>query len=248
MKQQFENLIELIKEQDNLDACITGSCVLGYQEGWNQDVDIFCYSEQSFTELLYFCHYNKMFTILQPLEKDKFTQYTKTKKSSLDNIGLISIKFTYNLCIPLNIVYRKNNRNIFDVISGFDCDLIAQGYCLRTKKELSLRESNGMTLTWNKWCKSFYQSNQFDVKRILRQFERLCKYKSRGYNCDELLDKYIDLTKDILSKDNIYTSEKGVSFYDRTQDEFNLALKILQEYKKVQEISPEALLTLKTLI
>lgn len=248
MKKQFDDLINLIKSQDNLDACITGSCMLGYQEGWNQDVDAFCYSEQSFTELLYFCYYNKMFTILQPLEKDKFIQYTKSNKSSLDKIGLISIKFTYNLCIPFNIVYRKNNRNIFDVISGFDCDLIAQGYCLKTKKDLSLRESEGMSLTWNKWCKSFYNSNQFDVKRILRQFDRLCKYQSRGYNCDLLLDKYIYLVEDILSKDNIYISEKGLVFYEKTQEEFNLVLKVLQEYKKEKLITPEALLMLKTII
>jgi hypothetical protein len=247
MKKNFENLITLIKKQE-LNACLTGSCMLGYKEGWNQDCDVFCYDEQSFTALLYFCHYNPLFTILQPLEKDKFISYTQSNKSSLDSIGLISIKFTYNLCIPLNIVYRKGNKNIFDVISGFDNDLIAQGYCLRTKKFLSLRECKGRKLSWNKWCKSFYNSNQFDVKRLLRQFDRLCKYQSRGYNCTELLDKYISLTEEILSKENIYTSERGVAFYEKTNQEFTLVLKLLKAYKKEKKISPEGLQILKTLI
>lgn len=247
MKDNFEKLIALIKEQQ-LDACLTGSCMLGYQEGWNQDVDVFCYNQQSFTELLYFCKYHPMFTLLEPMEIHKLNQYTKENRSSLESIGLISIKFKYNLCIDFNIVYRKNNHNIFDVISGFDADVIAQGYCLRTKKTLSLRESIGNNLTWNKWCKAFYNSNQFDVKRILRQFDRICKYESRGYNCDGLLNKYIELVEDILKKDNIYLSEKGKDFYDRTCKEFTLVLKILQEYKKERKITPDQLLILKTLI
>jgi len=57
MKEQFENAITLIKKQENLNACIAGSAMLGYQEDWNQDIDIFCYDEQSFTALLYFMHY-----------------------------------------------------------------------------------------------------------------------------------------------------------------------------------------------
>ena len=50
MKQQIENSIDWIKEQD-VDGCITGSCLLDYFEG--QDVDVFLYNEKSFTKLFY---------------------------------------------------------------------------------------------------------------------------------------------------------------------------------------------------
>ena len=41
MKEQINSAIEWIKTQD-IEGCITGSCLLEYFEG--QDIDVFCYS------------------------------------------------------------------------------------------------------------------------------------------------------------------------------------------------------------
>ncbi len=248
MKQQYDNVIKLIKEQKELDACITGSILLDYFPDENQDVDIFCYSEESFRELLFFMNYNPLFQILDKLEAYKFKSYIKKGQSSLNKISLITVKFTYNLCVPINIVYRKGNKNLFDVISGFDLDLVAQGYCLKTGKYHSLRESTGMEGTWNRWSKQFYDPSIWDVKRVMRQFSRIQKYESRGYNLSSVTDKYIELVEEMLKVENIYKSERGNDFYEKTQKEFTLVLAILQEYKKENKISPEGLLVLKTLI
>jgi len=247
MKQQFEEALNTIKAQ-NTDACIAGSAMLGYNEGWNQDIDVFCYNEQSFIELLYYMKYDKMFTILEPLEIHKMTEYLKERKSSLESIGLITIKFKWNLCIDVNIIYKKFQKNIFDCISAFDIDHIAQGFCLKTRQYLSLRTSTGLEGTWNRWNTSYYKSDLWSTKRLLRQFSRVVKYTERGYNLDEVTDKYISLIEDILAKDNVYKSEKGTIFYEKVQKEFEIVLKILQLWKKGKVMTPENLIVLQTLI
>ncbi len=248
MKTQFENALSLIKEQKNINACLAGSCMLGYQEGWNQDIDIFCYDEQSFIALLYFMHYNPIFQILDKLEQHKFEDYTRNNKSSLQSLNLITIKFNYNLCIPINIVYKKFQKNIFDVISAFDCDLIAQGYCLQTKQTLSLRSSIDLNVTWNKWNTSFYKSDFWSIKRLLRQFERTVKYTDRGYDLSSVTDKYIQIVEDVIKKENVYKSEKGVKYHTDTIEQFETVLKILNVWKKDLKMSKEEIYILKTII
>ena len=247
MKEHFDKVLEIIKEQD-INACITGSCMLGYNEKWMQDIDVFCYDKSSFNKFLFFMHYNSLFTILEPLEKYKFDEYINKEKSSLDSIGLITIKFKYNLLIDVNVVFKKFQNSIFDVLSNFDLDIIAIGYDIKTKKTLSLRESEGLEGTWNIWNKGFYENDQWSCKRILRQFERIVKYSMRGYNLDKVTDKYIELVENVLNKENFYKSKKGEDFYNDTKEKFELVLQILRVWKKDKQCTPEQLYILKTLI
>src|SRR5690606_12453925 len=117
-----------------------------------QDVDIFVYDEKSFTKLLFAMYHNPMFTILDPLEKWKFEQFINKNESTFYKFGLITIKFTYNTCIPINIVLKKNCINIFSVLSSFDMDIIAKGYDIETKQFMNLSENGDTKIaTWNKW-------------------------------------------------------------------------------------------------
>lgn len=245
MKKQINNAIEIIKKQE-IDGCITGSCLLDYFEG--QDIDVFTYTKSSFTKLLYFMHYNPMFQLLDPLEKHKFDEYINKDKSSLDRIGLITIKFKYNLCVDVNIIFKKFQNNCFDIISNFDLDIIATGFDIKTQKTLSLRESKGMVGTWNKWNNTFYNPDFWDVKRILRQFERVVKYTNRGYDLTEVTDKYIELVEKIILTENIYKTEKGNKYHEDTINQFIVVLKILKEWKKTLTISETELQILKTII
>jgi hypothetical protein len=245
MKEHIQNVIELLKKQE-INGCITGSCLLDYFEG--QDIDLFVYDKSSFNKLLFFMYYNPMFNILDPLEKHKFDEYVDNDKSSLEQLGLITIKFKYNLLVDVNVVYKKFNKTCFDVISNFDLDIIAQAYDIKTGKTISLRETEGFNGTWNKWNSAFYKADFWSTKRLLRQFERVIKYTNRGYNLNSVTDKYIELIENILNIDNIYKTEKGTKYHNDNMEQFEVVLKILQAWKKDQKISEEALLTLKTLI
>ena len=247
MKEQFKEAFDLIAKQD-IDGVITGSYMLGYHKDWHQDLDVFVYNEQSFRSLLYFMHYNPMFLILDKLEKHKFDEYIKHNKSGIDKIGLITIKFYWNTCVPVNVIFKKFHHTIFDVLSNFDLELIATGHDIKSGKVLSLRETTGMIGSWNTWNNSFYQPNYWSVKRLCRQFERVVKYESRGYDLSSVTNKYIELVENILEMENVYTSEKGTAFHENTKAEFQIVLKILQTYKKEGKISEEALQILKTII
>jgi len=49
MREQIQDAITLLKKQD-VDGCITGSCLLDYFEG--QDIDLFTYSKSSFISVV----------------------------------------------------------------------------------------------------------------------------------------------------------------------------------------------------
>jgi len=245
MKEQINNALELLKKQD-VNGCITGSVLLDYFEG--ADIDLFMYDKSSFNKLLFFMHYNPMFTILDPLEKHKFHEYINEDKSSLESIGLITIKFKYNLCIDVNVVFKKFHKNIFDVLSNFDLDIISNGYDIKTGKLLSLRETSGLEGTWNRWNTSFYKSDFWSTKRLLRQFERVIKYTQRGYNLDSVTDKYIELIEEIIKTENFYKSEKGSKYFNDTMEQFQIVLKILKIWKTEHKMTEEQLLILKSII
>lgn len=246
MKEHINNAIELLKKQE-VNGCITGSCLLDYFEG--QDIDLFMYDKSSFTKLLFFMHYHPMFNILDPMEQHKFDNYINNDDSSLDSLGLVTIKFKYNLLVDINVIYKKFNKNLFDVISNFDLDIIASGYDIKTGQTLSLRTTTGFEGTWNKWNTAFYKKGDFwSVKRLLRQFERVVKYTERGYNLISVTDKYISIVEDIIKIENFYKTEKGTQFFENNIKQFEIVLKILQTYKKDLKITKEEIQTLRTLI
>lgn len=247
MKEHFDNAITILKDV-KINGCITGSCMLEFNENWNQDIDLFVYDKASFTKILWFMYYNPMFTILDPLENHKFRDFVDNDKSSLEQLGLITIKFKYNLLVDVNVIYKKFHKTCFDVISNFDLDIITTAYDIRTGKTLTLRETTGKEGTWNTWNPAFYQPNFWSTKRLLRQFERVIKYTERGYNLTSVTDKYISIVEDIINTENYYKSEKGLKYFEDTMEQFEVVLKILQTWKKDQKISPEQLKTLKLLI
>jgi hypothetical protein len=245
MKEQISNAVEFLKESD-VHGCITGSCLLGYFEG--QDVDVFLYNEGAFNKLLYCLYYNPMFLIIEPLEQWKFDEYTNKKQSTIDKFGLISIKFKYNMSVDVNVILKKGQNNIFDVLSAFDIDIITTGIDIKTKKTMSLRESTGNIAFWNKWNMAYYSKNEWDVKRILRQFERCIKYTKRGFDTTDIVDKYISIINDILSKDKVFVTERGSQYFDETQKEMKVALGIISIWRETQEITEEQLDILKSII
>ncbi|MDD1444132.1 hypothetical protein MEO93_28090, partial [Dolichospermum sp. ST_sed3] len=122
------------------------------------------------------------------------------------------------------------------------------GYDIRTGKTISLRESTDKVGTWNKWNKTFYQSDFWSTKRLLRQFERVVKYTERGYDLTSVTDKYISIVEEILLTENFYKSEKGTKYFTDTIEQFEVVLKILQVWKRDLKMTPEQILTLKQLI
>lgn len=246
MRDHINSAIELIKNQD-IDGCLTGSCLLDFFEG--QDIDVFCYSEAAFTKLLYTLYFNKMFIIEDPLEQWKFDDWTtNANRSSLKKLGLITIKFKYNLLVDVNVIYKEKMNSIFNVLSTFDMDIICKGFDLKTKMYLDLFPHTEKIATWNKWNPAFYDFNIWHLSRILRQFERVIKYQKRGYDTDEVTLKYIDILKQGISYRNIFNSIKVDEKVELIKTNGTILIQILEQWLKTHTISDEELELLRTTV
>ena len=250
MEQQFNNALEYLKTLEDIEACITGSAMLGYMEGQKQDIDVFCFNEASFTKLLYTLHFNPMFLIVDPIEKFKFKDWTESSyKGSIKKLGIITIKLVYNLSIDVNIIYKEKADNIFTVLASFDLDIICKAYDLRSKKLLDLSENKETNIcTWNKWNKSFYNPNIWAVSRILRQLERCFKYHSRGYNTDNVALKYKEILNSMLEYENIFNSAKVDEKVLSVKTNSKILIKIIDNWLKHHKISETELELLRTTI
>jgi hypothetical protein len=242
MKEQIESAIQWLKEQP-IRGCITGSSLLEYFEG--QDIDIFCYDHKSFTKLLFAMYHNPLFTILDPLEKWKFEQEIDKSNSSFEKLGLTTIKFTYNTCVPVNIVLKRSCTNVFSVLSSFDMDIIAKGYDIQTKQTMDLSSGNGKVASWNKWNSAYYSSEIWQINRILRQLERCFKYYKRGYDVDAVVTKYIELIDTLQNTTNIFASEGFAERLKITQSNTAIVKQICEIWLQTHEITDEQIELMK---
>lgn len=237
MKEQFNNALEWVKSNE-INGCITGSCMLGYMEGQSQDIDVFAYDENAFTKMIYAMYHNPMFLLLEPMEKWKFKDWTENPyKGSIKKLGLISIKFKYNMCIDVNVIFKEHKTSIFDVLASFDMDIIAKGYDLKTKKVLDLSEGREGIATWNKWNKQFYNANIWSINSLLRQFERIIKYHNRGYNTDEVTLKYREILLSMMEYENIFNSNKVDEQIENIKLNGNILIKILDKWLETHSLT-----------
>lgn len=203
MKEQIDNVIEWIKQQP-VEGCITGSCLLEYFE--DQDVDLFTYGEKSFSRVIYAMYHSPMFTILNDLEEWKLNQFMN-KSDNTNKFGVLTIKFLYNTCVPVNIILKKNCYNIFSVMASFDLDIICKGYDLKSKQFLDLSQNlPDKGATWNKWNTSYYSGEIWEISRLLRQIIRCIKYHKRGYNTDLAVLRYIEKLDELINFNNLFNS------------------------------------------
>ncbi len=246
MKEQQEEVIKWLKEQKTFaKGCITGSCFLGYFEG--ADVDFFAYDEKSFTEIFYAMLYNPMFQILEEGEEFKAKGF-RTKNGDFYKYGMITIKFMYNTCMPVNIIIKRGSSNIHAVLSSFDMDIVAKGYDLETKQMLDLSENlPNKEATWNTWNTAFYGNERWKVTRVLRQLSRCFKYHKRGYNTDKIVLKYMELLEERTKQKNIFKSERFQEMMDISKNNIKIVKKICQIWLETHEITDdqEELLQLK---
>lgn len=246
MRENIESALQWIKEQP-VKGCITGSCLLGYFEGENQDIDIFLYNDKQFTKLLFAMYHNDMFQILDPLEAWKCEKYISDPFDNFKKFGLTTIKFKYNTCIDINIIVKKGCENIFSVLSTFDMNIIAKGYDIETKSVLDLSdmEPGSKVATWNKWNTSYYSGEVWQISRILRQMERCFKYHRRGYDTDAIVIKYIELIDKIQEFTNIFSSEDYSDKLAIKKNNTKIVKQICEVWLETHEITPEQIELLK---
>lgn len=249
MIEQYNNALEWVKQQD-VDGCITGSIFLEINPEWQQDIDVFLYSEKAFTKLFFAMYHSSMFTVLDKLEKWKIDMFmNKDSFGNKHHSGVQTIKFYYNTCIPINIILKKNCNNIFSVLSSFDLDIISCGYDIKAKEYLDLSNDSKTTkiASHNKWNPNFNSTEVWNVSRILRQLQRTFKYHKRGYNTDAVVIKYIELIDKLQEYQSVFSSENFNEKLKVTQENTLVIKQLCQLWLETHEITEEqtALLEIK---
>lgn len=242
MKEQVENALEWCFNQE-VAACVTGSSLLGYFE--DQDIDMFAYNIPAFNQLLFAMVHDPMFIIADPKEQwklDKWTNCTDYYKEL--TYGMVSIKFKYNTCVDINLIYKSKSNNVFDVLKSFDMDIICKGYDLSSKRYLDLTSKNGKIADWNRWNNKFTEINAWSISRLLRQFKRVIKYHDRGYNTDLVCLKYKDIMQEMLTYVDIWKSEKTREKVSSVKHKAKILIKIFNKWLEVHTLTEEELLLL----
>lgn len=242
MKEQMTNALNWCKSQE-VAACITGSSLLDYFEG--QDIDMFAYTIPAFNELLFAMKHDPMFIIADPKEEWKLKKWTSCNDYKFElSYNMISIKFKYNTCVDINLIYKKKAANVFDVLSSFDMDIICKGYDLKSKRILDLTSGNDKIADWNRWNPQFREINAWSLNRLLRQFQRVIKYHKRGYNTDLVCSKYRDIMLDMTKYVDIWKTDKTIEKVKKVKSNSKILINILEKWLETHDLNKEELLLL----
>lgn len=244
MEENQKRVIQWIKDQ-RIKGCLTGSCLLGYYEG--SDVDFFAYSEAAFTQMFYAMYHNPMFQILDLLEVWKANKFIERKLDNYNKTKLVTIKFMFNTCIPVNIIFKSHCTDGYSVISTFDMDVIAKCYDTFIQQEIDLTYGSAKSkiVSWNKHNQNFYDPELWQISRILRQLERVIKYHKRGYNTDAVCIKHIELINEVQKFQDIFSSDTFTENLKIRKSNTKIVKKICEKWLETHEISDEQLELLK---
>jgi hypothetical protein len=118
-------------------------------------------------------------------------------------------------------------------------NLICKAYCLQSKQYLDLSGDSTTTkiVDWNRWNPQFTSGDVWDGTRILRQFLRICKYEKRGYNCDKVAEKYLELTENIESYESIFKKTDFNEKLEKTKHNTKIIKSIIESWLATHTIS-----------
>ena len=239
MEEQIKNAIDFIKNQ-NFKGCISGSCMIGYWEG--QDVDVFLYSKSAFIKAYYTLKFNSLCVIDDPIHQWSSDNLEEDIDRQFKKRDVVSIKFIYNTCVPINLVWKYGGDSLFNVLESFDINIICKGFDLETKQYLDLTGDSLITkiADWNRYNTKYNKKDIWSLNSILRQFKRQIKYHERGFNMDLVVLKYIDIINSIQKIENIFkNSEKYKEILNTSKNNTMLLKKVLENWLENHSISEE---------
>lgn len=182
-----------------------------------------------------------MFQVCEELEQWKLDMFLEREERY--KMDLLTIKFTYNNCVKLNIIWKKKCNNIYSVLAGFDMNIIAKGYDIFTGKTLDLTENSTISkiASWNTYNTDFYSWDLWSGKRLLRQLERCIKYHQRGYNTDAVTLKYLEIIKDTESAESFFKKKEFNDSLEETKTLLKGVRSIVEKWLETHEITNEEL-------
>lgn len=227
----------------NINGCITGSCMLDEDfDSWDQapDIDVFTYSENSMIHAM--CVLESMG--YKPGGKDKTEAGETLKRKWLLEDGIqksapLSTIMYHKGDVCVNVTTKRNNHSVVEVLANFDMSIIMKGYDIPTGYLCDLRSQDGndpMVAVPNKLKRSLYDHpSRFEVWRALRQWNRVIKYWSRGFDTRPMAEFYLDCIDKTLEAGAVFGTDKDIQSFEEMAPEFREMRDVIAKWLKEHE-------------
>lgn len=224
--------IEMLKGTD-IHGCITGSCMLDMDfESWAEtpDIDVFTYTEN---QELYAIDLLMLEHGFEPLNKGERWKIERIKDRGMQKKAVLTTVKLVRDGIVVNITYKNNKTNLLSVLSSFDMSIIMKGFDIETKVMMDLRTKNDGFVPEDplkKWSSDPMVAvpnplrkqdvDMYGVEMWVRQWDRVLKYWSRGFDTRPMAKFYVDSINRIIDDGALFTTDKSQSAYQLFVDTY----------------------------
>lgn len=234
LKAKINCLIDIVKTMP-INGCITGSCFLpGFDPdvwGSTPDVDVFVYSE---ADLVRACTYAEYTLGMKPgtgsdrSEKQERWKLDRLFKNGLNyKLGITTYKFNAD-GVVLNFTYKMTKVRgkwvpIVDapgVLRSFDMSIVLQAYDIRSRIMYDLRPDNVPVTTAIPNPMRDHDCVMWTVSKWVRQFDRVVKYYSRGFDTRPMAEFYLKMIDECIDAGCLFDSDESHQAFDAFSEEF----------------------------
>lgn len=233
-REKIQRVIDVVKTMP-IHGCITGSCFLpGFDpDAWGStpDVDVFVYSENDLVRACTIAEYTfnmKPGTGSDRSEKQERWKLNRLFKSGLNRkLGITTYKFNSN-GVVLNFTYKMTKEQgrwvpITDapgVLRSFDMSIVLQAYDIESRIMYDLRPDNVPDTTAIPNPMREHDCVMWTVSKWVRQFDRVVKYYSRGYDTRPMAEFYLNMIDECIDAGCLFDSDESHEAFDQFSEEF----------------------------
>ena len=234
LKDKIAKAIEVAKNMP-INGCITGSCFLpGFDPdlwGSTPDVDIFVYSENDLMRAIDYAQYQlkmKPGTGSIRSEQQENWKLDRLMKGGLNTkIGITTYKFNSDGVI-MNFTYKQTKvagrwvpiTNAPSVLLSFDMSIVMQGYDIKSRTMFDMRPDNVPAKTAIPNPLRDHDCVVWTVQKWIRQFDRVVKYYSRGFDTRPMARFYLKMIDECIDAGCLFDSEESHDYFERSSEEF----------------------------
>ena len=234
IKEKISILIDIVKSMP-VRGCITGSCFLpGFDpDAWGStpDVAVFVYSENDLVRAVTYAEHTlkmKPGTGSDRSEKQERWKLSRLFKSGLNyKLGITTYKF-YCDGVVLNFTYKMTKEQgrwvpITDapgVLRSFDMSIVLQAYDIESHIMYDLRPDNVPVTTAIPNPMREHDCVMWTVSKWVRQFDRVVKYYSRGFDTRPMAEFYLKMIDECIEAGCLFDSDESHEAFDKFSEEF----------------------------
>lgn len=234
IKNKINRMIEVVKMMP-INGCITGSCFLpGFDpDAWGStpDVDVFVYSENDLIKAVTIAEHTlkmKPGTGSDRSEQQERWKLGRLFKSGLNyKLGITTYKFNSD-GVVLNFTYKMTKEhgrwipitNAPGVLRSFDMSIVLQAYDINSRIMYDLRPDNVPVTTAIPNPMRDHDCVMWTVSKWVRQFDRVVKYYSRGFDTRPMAEFYLKMIDQCIDAGCLFDSDESHEAFNAFSEEF----------------------------